>query len=68
MTKPAQNINIGGIEKGSYKRINESLKIAKLVNYDKQFGLLRMKTPSTNEKKNRFTSATTTQILYLVWC
>ena len=37
MTKPFQNINIGGIEKGSYKRINESLKIAKLVNYDKQW-------------------------------
>ena len=39
MTKPFQNINIGGIEKGSYKRINESLTIAKLVNYDKQFEL-----------------------------
>ena len=50
MTKPVQNINIGGIEKGSYKRINESLKIAKLVNYDKQYGL-KMKTTSTNDKK-----------------
>ena len=37
MTKPVQNINIGGIKKRSYKRINESLKIAKLVNYDKQW-------------------------------